>query len=191
MEVNTPDEINSDPKVGSVVISEIMYHPPVGGSYAAEEYEYIELRNTTGVSVTLDRFDAGLSVTVAWQFTDGIDYVFPLGTTIPAGGYLIVAKNPAAFAERYGSANGAIVLGPFENATKLSNGGEMVELSLPGDTDLFDVRHYVLVDSVRYDDESPWPATPDGDGDSLARINVATYGDDVINWQAEAVTPGI
>ena len=51
---------------------------------------------------------------------------------------------------------------PFENLTKLSNGGEMVELSMPGDTDLQGVRYYITVDSVLYDDESPWPAGPDG-----------------------------
>ncbi|MGD9714555.1 MAG: hypothetical protein AB7V46_21220, partial [Thermomicrobiales bacterium] len=28
---------------------------------------------------------------------------------------------------------------------------------------------YLLVDQVKYDDDAPWPATPDGQGDSLTR----------------------
>jgi hypothetical protein len=83
------------------------------------------------------------------------------------------------------------VLGPYENDTKLSNDGELLELSKPGNTDLSGTRYYILVDSVRYDDTFPWPATPDGDGQSLGRLNVSLYGDDIVNWQAQAALPGI
>ena len=186
----TPESLNSGPKVGPVVISEIMYNPPAGGSYAAQEYEYLELTNITDSPVTLDVYDNDLDVTLGWQFTNGIDYTFPLGTTIPANSRLIVAKNPAAFTSRYGSV-GVSVLGPFENDTSLSNGGELLELSMPGDTDLAGTRYYILVDSVLYDDDTPWPATPDGDGQTLNRTDNNSYGDDVINWHAQAPSPGI
>lgn len=191
MAANTPNAPNAAPKVGPVVISEIMYNPAVGGSYAAEDYEFIELKNITASPITLDRYDAELDVTLGWQFENGIDFTFPLGTTIPANGYLIVAKNPTAFAERYGVANGATVLGPFANATKLSNSGEQLTLAMPGDTDAQNVRHYITIDTVQYNDDYPWPASPDGNGNSLTRINTNAYADDTTNWQAATPQPGM
>ena len=187
----TPGFVNTGPKVGPIVISEIMYNPVPGGSYPDQDYEYIELHNNTGSAVALDLYDPGMGITLGWQFTSGIDFTFPLGTTIPANGNLIVAKNPAAFAERYGSAGGATILGPFGNDTNLSNGGELLELSMPGDTDLQGTRYYIQIDSVRYDDEAPWPATPDGGGEALGRIDNGSYGDDVVNWQSQTASPGI
>ncbi len=188
----TPNDSNSGPKVGPVVISEIMYNPlpPAGASYPDQDYEYIELHNITGLPVMLDYYDGETLETLGWTFTAGIDYTFPLGTTIPANGYLIVAKNPAAFTEKHGTISAA-VLGPFENDSKLSNGGELLELSMPGDTDLAGTRYYILVDWVLYDDESPWPATPDGGGQALDRIDDGSYGDDFINWQAQNHSPGL
>ncbi len=185
----TPNAANAGPKVGPVVISEIMYNPPPGGSYPDQDYEYIELHNITGSPVTLEVYDAEMDVTLGWQFTNGIDFTFPLGTTIPANGYLVVAKNPAAFTSRYGSV-GVPVLGPFENDTNLSNGGELLELSKPGDTDTLGTRYYIQVDSVLYDDEDLWPATPDGGGQVLDRIDDSAYGDDVANWQAQSPSLG-
>lgn len=187
----TPGQANAGPKVGPVVISEIMYNPPAGGSYPEDEYEYIELHNITGAAVSLQAYDAGMGLTLGWRFTDGIDFEFPPGTTIPAYGYLVVARNPAAFAERYGTANGSAVLGPFETDTRLSNSGERLALSLPGDTDVSGVRYFIEVDAVYYDDGMPWPATPDGGGQVLGRIDEAGYGDDVVNWQAQLPMPGI
>jgi len=134
--------------------------------------------------------DPGMGVTLGWQFTSGIDYVFPITTSIPANGYLIVARNPAAFTARYGTPAGVQILGPFANDTMLSNDGERLELSKPGDTDTLGVRYYISVDAVHYKDLAPWPAAPDGLGQSLNRINNTLYGDDVTNWQSLPATPG-
>jgi hypothetical protein len=186
----TPDGDNALPKVGPVVISEIMYNPPVGGLYPADDYEYIELHNTTASPITLSMFDAEVGVTLGWQFTAGIDFTFPITTTLPANGYLIVARNPAAFTARYGTPVGIEILGPFANDTTLSNDGERLELSKPGDTDILGIRYYISVDAVHYKDQAPWPAAPDGRGETLNRIDNTEYGDDVINWQPQSPTPG-
>jgi hypothetical protein len=172
------------------VISEIMYNPPAGGAYMADDYEYIELHNATASSVTMSLYDPDLGVTLGWKFTNGIEFTFPVTTTIPANGYLIVARNPAAFTARYGSLAGVDVLGPFENATLLSNDDETIELSRPGDTDALGIRHYISADAVHYNDQAPWPAAPDGGGQALDRIDDNSYGDDVINWQAQSPSPG-
>ncbi|HUU20020.1 MAG TPA: CotH kinase family protein, partial [Sedimentisphaerales bacterium] len=54
MSENTPDSANAYPKVGPIVINEIMYNPswPVGGLYTNDQYEYIELLNISAEPVT-------------------------------------------------------------------------------------------------------------------------------------------
>lgn len=190
MNSTTPLADNDAAKVGPIVISEIMYNPPAGGIYPADDYEYIELHNITASPVTLSTYDSALGITLGWQFTDGINFTFPVTTTIPANGSLIVARNPAAFISRYGTGAGIELLGPFENDTMLSNDGERLELSKPGDTDSYGVRYYISIDAVHYQDQYPWPAGPDGNGQSLNRINETLYGDDVVNWQSQAASPG-
>jgi len=101
MDENTPGSANSYPKVGPIVISEIMYNPdwPNSGSYTNDQYEYIELQNISAEPVTLFRYDKG----EPWKFTNGVDFTFPAGVpvTIPAGGYILVVKKPEAFSLRY------------------------------------------------------------------------------------------
>ncbi len=192
MERSTPGSANTEPKVGPIVIYEIMYHPdwPVGGSYTNEQYEYIELLNISGAPVTLYDYNVG----EPWKFTDGIEFTFPDNppTTIPAGGCLLIVQDPAAFLWRYPSALPEQVLGPYDG--KLNNAGESLELSTPGDVDGDGIRHYICVDRINYSDGSGpgdlWPTEADGRGQSLARRVAAGYGNDPANWQAAAPTPG-
>ncbi len=189
MSANTPGAANAYPKVGPVVISKIMYNPAAGGSYDNDEYEYVELCNITASPMTLQVYDAGGNV--PWKFTNGIDYTFPMDTTIPAGGHIVIAKNLAAYAERHGS---SAALGPYEG--KLDNGGEKLDLSMPGDEEL-GVRYYIRVDRVNYSDgshpvgEDPWPIEADGTGDPLDRIYNTLYGNDVANWRPDTDGDGI
>ena len=198
MDRTTQGTANAYPKVGPVVISEIMYHPawPSGVSYTNEQYEYIELHNISGQPVTLYDYDKGQP----WKFTDGIEFTFDtdLPVTIPAGGYLMVVKNPAAFSWRYPSVPAQKVLGPYDG--KLSNSGEKLELSMPGDVDASGERRYIRIDRVTYSDGSHpedvpgsvdlWPIEPDGGGESLRRRVSADYGNDPENWIAAAPSPG-
>lgn len=195
MESRTPNEQNSNPKVGPVVITEIQYNPSADNTGD----EYIELRNISSSAVMLQdavktEIAAGVYQTdvVPWQFTEGIDFTFPMDTTIPAGGVIIVAKNPTAFGAYYAGQlpAGTVVFGPFANDTSLSNGGEKVRLCRAGDQPLGQPRNYIRVDQVNYDDLSPWPVSPDGQGQSLTGINPAAYGNDVANWAAAAPSPG-
>ncbi|MFZ2147039.1 MAG: CotH kinase family protein, partial [Sedimentisphaerales bacterium] len=72
---NTPGSANAYPKVGPIVINEIMYNPdwPEGGSYTNDQYEYVELHNIGAEPVTLYDYDKAQP----WKFTDGIDFTFP------------------------------------------------------------------------------------------------------------------
>jgi len=187
---NTPSAANAYPKIGPVVINEIMYNPASGG----QNEEYIELRNITGSVVNL--FDTN---GVCWKFTDGINYTLPAGTTIPANGYLLVVDTtPAYFRTRYTVPGGVAVVGPYSG--RLSNAGEKLELSKPGDVDELGQQTYVRIDRVVYSDgthpeECPegvdwWSVQADGGGKSLSRRALTAYGNDPNNWQAATPTPG-
>jgi hypothetical protein len=193
MDSNTPWLPNAAPKVGPVVINEIMYNPPSGN----QNEEYIELHNITGAPVTLYRFDK----LTPWKFTDGIDYTFSTGPPImiPANGYLILAKNLASFIAKYGSMPPGVQILDGYNGW-LSNAGERLQIGLPGDVDELGARQYIRVDRVTYSDgfhpeDCPggvdlWPTEADGLGKSLSRKVSADYGNDVANWEAAAPSPG-
>ena len=191
MSANTRGAVNAYPKVGPIIISEIMYHPPTNG-----DAEYVELQNIGGSPVTL--YDA--STGVAWRFVDdkddiGIEYHFPTAApaTVAAGEKVLLVKNKAAFESEFlgGSDISTLTVQWFEwTDGSLSNGGEKPEIQLPGDVDEFLTRYYIRVDRVSYDDTVPWPTEPDGAGQSLIRISNTAYGNDVVNWQAATPSPG-
>jgi hypothetical protein len=199
MSENTPGSANACPKVGPVVISEIMYNPswPEGGSYVNDAYEYIELYNTGAAPVSLHSFKKGLP----WKFTDGIDFTFPADApvTIPAGGFVLVVRHPEAFAWRYQAVTAEKILGPYTGS--LNNAGDKLQLSMPNDVDEAGPISYIRVDRVSYSDGSHpescpggvdlWPASTDGYGESLTRKVLSDYGNDPVNWTASEPSPGI
>ena len=198
MEQNTPGSENAYPKVGPIVISEIMYNPdwPIGSSYPNDQYEYVELQNISAEPVTLYDYETG----EPWKFTNGVEFTFPADSpaTIPIGGYILVVKNPAAFSWRYPNVPADIIFGPYDG--NLSNAGESLELSMPGDVDNEGVRHYIRIDRVNYSDGSHpencpggidlWPVESDGQGASQTRKVVADYGNDPANWISAPPSPG-
>ncbi len=192
MSQNTPGQPNSGPKVGPVVISEIMYHPP-----AEADAEYVELRNITDHAVNLFDYDSEIGDFVPWRLTDsdGIEWYFPPQTVIPANGLILLVKDLAVFTAVYGRIPPVQV---FEwGSGKLDNAGDKVQLCRPGDLDpLNGDRYYIRVDRVNYSDGShpvggdPWPAAADGFGLTLQKNSPEVYGNDVANWSAAAPTPG-
>ena len=205
MDHNTPGWENAYPKIGPVVIAEIMYHPTdpcAGDPYTNDsEFEYIELYNVTGSPVTLREWDNVKGIFVPW-WIDGVAYTFPASTTISANTRLIVARNPAAFTHRYGALPGGVqLLGP---CGKMKNEGETIQLSKPGDEMLAapGVYYGIRVDRVNYSDGShdedfpelpggdPWPIEPDGWGYSLTKTWPHLYGNDPNNWTAQLPSPG-
>jgi hypothetical protein len=198
MEQNTLGSANSYPKVGPIVISEIMYNPewPFGGSYINDEYEYIELHNIAAEPVALYDFETG----EAWKFTNGIEFIFSTDTpiNIPAGEFLLVVKNPEAFSLRYPDVPAEKIFGPYDG--NISNSGESLELSMPGDIDIAGERYYIRIDRINYSDGSHpencpggtdlWPTEPDGSGKSLTRRVFSEYGNDPSNWTASVPSPG-
>jgi hypothetical protein len=198
MSEDTPGSANAYPKVGPIVINEIMYNPswPVGSPYTNDQYEYVELHNISAEPVTLYRDDKALP----WIFTDGIDFTFPeyIPVTIPAGEFILVVKNPEAFSWWYPDVPVEKIFGPYDGS--LNNAGERLELSMPGDVDESGEPYYIRVDRVRYSDGSHpencpadldlWPTEPDGNGESLTRNVSSDYGNDPDNWKPSLPSPG-
>jgi hypothetical protein len=195
----TPGWANGYPKVGPVVISEIMYHPdwPAGGSYTNDKYEYIELQNITDWPVKLYREDKALP----WKFTDGVSFTFPGSgdeVTIAPHDYVVVVRDVNAFTWRYPTVPSEKIFGPYEG--KLQNGGERVQIGMPGDIDKFGRQYYIRIDRVSYSDGSHhddapsgidlWPSEADGLGKSLTRVTPSLYGNDPNNWSAVEPSPG-
>ena len=185
---------NAYPKVGPVVISEIMYHPEIfWGNWDAE---YIELYNITDSSINI--YDGAGN---PWKFTDGIEFEFPPATSIPAKSCLLVVKDIAAFNSEYpGSVPEGVQIFQWESG-RLDNAGEKIEISMPGDIDGSGIRQYIRIDRINYSDGAhpedfngitdPWPADADGTGKSLEKINLNLYGNDPNNWDANNPSPGI
>ena len=49
---------------------------------------------------------------------------------------------------------------------------------------------WILEDRVSYNDKEPWPTTPDGEGDSLTRIQAEAYGNFAESWTPRTPNPG-
>ncbi len=202
---NTPGTNNALPRVGPVVISEIMYHPPdINGTNNSID-EFIELHNITATNVPLyctftNQSGYGLTaVTNTWQLQNAVEYIFPTNVTLAANGRLLVTSidpvaNPAqlaAFRTLYNVPTNVPIFGPWSG--KLNNGGETIELLYPDKPDVTSSNvtvPYVLVEQIDYQSGAPWPAGADGTGNSLQRWSDTAFGDDPTNWFAAGVTAG-
>ena len=127
--------LKASPVLSQPVISEIHYHP----LHAALEpeplaQEWIEIHNPATAAVNVS----------GWQFSRGVSFVIPPGTTIPAGGYLVVAADPAAFSSAYPAYAGQMAGGW---SGKLSNSGEAIRLDDAIGNE---------IDTVDYSDEGDW-----------------------------------
>lgn len=175
---NTLGFANSGPRVGPVVINEIMYHPPAGGD------AFVEIRNITATNVPL--FFA-LIPTNTWKLA-GLDFRFPTNVTLaPSQLALVTETDPAVFRAKYSVPASVLVFGPFSGG--LQNNGETLELRRPDTPDTNGVP-YITVDAVRYGDAPPWPVEADGAGASLQRFVATSYGNDPSNWFASGISPG-
>ncbi|HEX8310667.1 MAG TPA: lamin tail domain-containing protein, partial [Chthoniobacteraceae bacterium] len=176
-----------------VVINEIHYHPVENPAFDAagnplldlteDVHEFVELHNAGSAAVDLS----------GWELSGAISFNFPAGTTIPAGGYKVVAKNPARLQTVYGATG---VLGPYSNW--LSNKADTVKVKDGAGT---------AVDSVSYSSTFPWPGTADGlgadqdftlinrapyqyKGRSLERFSATYAGNAPENWLASPLASG-
>ncbi|HKX62982.1 MAG TPA: lamin tail domain-containing protein [Verrucomicrobiae bacterium] len=190
---------NAGPRVGPIVISEIMYHPVDFGTVVRSDNtddEFIELKNITGEEVSLFNPVPGAG---PWRIGGGVEFTFPPSVKMPALSYALVVRfDPvreparlAAFRSKFGVPAGVPIFGPFNGI--LDNVGALLELQAP---EMFAFsatrveRAYISIDQVSYTSEEPWPQGANGIGASLSRKTEAGYGNDALNWAAAGPTPG-
>ncbi len=179
---------NSGPRVGPMVIREIMYHPPDLSTGADNgDEEYIELRNISASAVPL--FDPAYP-TNTWHLRGGVDFDLPMNVSVGAGQSIVLVNfSPAntallaSFRSKYGVFAGVPIYGPY--SSKLDNSSDTVTLLKPDAPETNGVP-YVVVDQVDYKDSAPWSPGADGTGASLQRVSLTSFADDPANWVAAA-----
>ncbi len=125
---------------GEIVINEIMFAPPSPPlSVAAVGSQWIELYNKSTAPVDLS----------GWRFDGTVDFTFPPNTTVAAGGYLVVAENPATLP-------GTGALGPWSGSLS-RNSDHIVLKDAAGNP----------ADEAQYFSGGHWPEYADGGGSSL------------------------
>ena len=136
--------------------------------------DWVELHNPTNESIAI-----GL-----WKFKDGNDthvFIIPENQVLESGAYLVLCKDSLAFNDNFPNVSNFI--GEFDFG--LNGGGELVRL--------FDAEE-LPVDEVNYDDSSPWPLEPDGNGPTLELIHPSLDNDLGVNWATSdnnGGTPGV
>ncbi|MGK0185278.1 MAG: hypothetical protein ACI9R3_001054 [Verrucomicrobiales bacterium] len=158
------------PLAGSLVISEIHYHPIDPHADA----EFLELMNIGGSAVSLE----GL------QISEGVEFNFSgaAATSLEPGARLVVVADRTAFEAAYGS--NIPIAGVFANNSRLANGGE--------DITIVDSENRIVL-NLNFGDSEPWPAAADGTGPSLVRVNFESDASDPSSWKASSTiggTPG-
>lgn len=142
----------------TVVINEIHYDP---AGVAAEEF--VELHNPGDTSIDIS----------GWKLAGGVDFSVPANTTIPSGGYRVIAANPTVIQTNYN----VTALGPFTG--KLSNDGETIELR--------DASNAVM-DTVSYGAGFPWPTASRGAGSSMELMHPSLDNDLSGSWRASGAS---
>jgi len=107
------------------------------------EAQWVELHNRGTQTIDLSN----------WDFGEGIDFVFPAGTTLAAGSYLVISNDPATLATQH---PGITILGPFDGT--LSRRSETLTLR---------DQHNNPADSLRYFDGGKWPSKADAGGSTM------------------------
>ena len=153
-----PTELTS----GSLVINEINYN----SSEDHESSDWIEIFNPGDMDIDVSGYKLK-------DDNNDHSYNFPDETIIPSGEYLVISNDLEAFSELYSSQ--IPIVGPFDFG--FGGGGDEVRI--------FD-QDGVLVDSVSYDDESPWPLEPDGGGPTLELKNSNLDNELAESWSSSS-----
>ncbi|MCI5055440.1 MAG: lamin tail domain-containing protein [Flavobacteriales bacterium] len=148
-----------------LVITEIMYNPPESGS---DTLEFIEIKNMGSSTV----FVGG------YQFTQGVTGAFP-NLNIPSGSFIVFSSDSLRMAQVFG----------LSGTYTWTSGG----LSNSGEDIVFTDANGVTVDSVDYEDGSPWPtgSNPGPNGGGVSIVFCGGLNDDNnlgANWFASTDT---
>lgn len=141
VEVHQTSSNSTDIVFGAELIATYLGAPAIPFQESPESWVELYNRSTNAVNLA------------GWRLAHDLDYAFPTNATLPAGGYLVVAKDVGFMQTNYPEVT---VLGPFSGNLRRS-GSHLLLLDPAGNP----------ADEVRYYDGKPWPAEADGGGCSL------------------------
>lgn len=171
---------NALPRVGPVVITEIMYRP------ATNRAEFVELMNFSTGAIA---FHDLARPTNRWSLSGGVSYLFPTGLVVaPCSPLIVCATSPVAFRAQYGLSTNIPVYGPWTGS--LNNAGDSLKLRRPGDPEPDGSVPQYRVDRVAFEPVSPWPLQANSGGRSLERQALEAYGNDPANWAPSSLSNG-
>ncbi|MDF7823621.1 lamin tail domain-containing protein [Pontiellaceae bacterium B12227] len=153
---------NGARRIDDVVINEIMYDPISGDN----DDEFVELYNQGSGTADLS----------SWRLRGGISFTFPDGASIPAGGYVVVARDALRLQTNYAQLNASNTFGDYSG--KLGNGGDRIKLNKPDTVIDYDELGnpetnliHITVDDITYGTGGQWPVWAKGGGSSLERVD--------------------
>jgi hypothetical protein len=147
---------------GAVCINEINYHSATD----FDPDDWIEIYNSHD-----QKIDCG-----GWLLKDDDNsrvYTIPAGTSILADSFLVITRDKSKFTAQFPDI--ATVAGDLSFG--LNAAGDQVRLYNAAG---------MLLDSVQYDDEAPWPLQADGLGPTLELKNPQLDNTAAENWQASS-----
>jgi hypothetical protein len=186
---------NHGHKIAHVFISEIMYHPPDIGTNDNTIDEFIELRAMANGAQLFD----SMRPTNTWRVSGGVDFTFPTNITLsPNETILLVNFAPtntalnASFRSKYNVHSSRRLFGPYSG--KLNNDTDRINLRTPtppvtNEQGVVSIP-YALVETVEYEDDTPWPKAADVLGYSLQRWIDEAFANEPTNWVAARATAG-
>lgn len=175
---------NSQPAIGKVVITEIMYNAQNGRD------EYIEIKNISNQPINM--FDPQHPVNT-WKIK-GFDFSFPENITLQSGELMVISSDTISVEDFRTYYNVPAEVRIFNTALGgLRNSSDTIKLLEPlkPNTDNTEIRvPYQAVDVVAYEDGKLWPGEADGLGMALIRKKPDLFSDDPNNWVAAPPSPG-
>lgn len=148
--------------LNSIVINEINYN----SSDSFDSGDWVEFLNTSNQEIDMTR----------WVFKDEDDshqFIFPQGTVLESESLLVIVNDETGFSLRFPDVKNYFSGMNFG----LSGSGELVRLYNA---------QMEQMDSLVYDDKTPWPEEADGNGASLELINPFKDNGLPKNWAASA-----
>lgn len=158
--INLTATFEPDPSDPSAIVISEIQYNPRG-----PEGEWVELVNVGGLATDL----------TGWHLADASAAFTLPGISLAPGERVVICQDAEAFLAAFGrSCSG-------DWTFSLSNGGELIQLVNAGGA---------VADSVRYDDAPPWPSEPDGEGHTLALVDVRGDNGLAASWRPSRYVGG-
>lgn len=170
-------QVNTPPKVGPLVITDIMYNPDI----LTDEFVIIKNISANAVSSNSPFLTDSNGIKISGV---GYQFDFKNPTSFTSGeSFILTSITPSQFRTKYKLAESVQI---FQYVGALSNSSETISIEIPIYRDtLADKSYdnfYKVIDEVQYHDALPWATGTDGEGAYLKRTDFTKYANDPVLW---------